>query len=83
MKQFLVVLLGALACVECSASQSQSLVPCDKHDHAAQVDLLANSAQSKLEQQVCKGDAECIRLVLVKRDAYVFRRCALPDDKVN
>jgi hypothetical protein len=60
-------------------SQSKSLVPCDKHDHAAQLDLAANAQRSKIERDACAGDRTCIERVLAERDAYVFRRCALPE----
>lgn len=73
------VLLCALACGCGWAGSSKSLVPCDHADHAAQADLTANAARSKLERDACKGDAECVRKVLAERDAYVFKRCAMAD----
>lgn len=63
----------------CAASQSASVLPCDKHDHAAQSDLAKNSARSKLERDACKGNKACIKGVLAERDAYTFERCKLPE----
>lgn len=64
-------------------SQSKSVLPCDRHDHAAQRDIAKNAARSKLERDACatlatqpEKDA-CVAKVLAERDAYVFRRCAL------
>jgi hypothetical protein len=74
------ILVGAamLICPGCAESQRKSILPCDKYDHAAQVDLAENAARSKLERDACAGDRSCIERVLAKRDAYVFERCALP-----
>lgn len=76
----LVLLLLLAACAE---SQSKSLVPCDKHDHAAQLDLANNAARSKLERAACANVRTCIERVLAERDAYVFKRCALPEGGAN
>ena len=73
------VLLCALAS-GCGWTQNdRSIVPCDHADHAAQADLTANAARSKIERDACNGDATCIKKVLAERDAYVMKRCALPD----
>lgn len=73
------VLLCALASGCGWTRADKSLVPCDHADHAAQADLAANAARSKLERDACKGEATCVQKVLAERDAYVFKRCALPD----
>lgn len=68
-----------LLCAGCAESQRKSILPCDKYDHAAQADLAKNAARSKLERDACAGERSCIDQVLAKRDAYVFKRCALPE----
>ena len=82
MKALLVAVL-ACGCAGLGAaeaeSQGRSILPCDKRDHAAQKDLAANAARSKLERDACKGDAACVGRVLAERDAFVFERCKLPE----
>jgi hypothetical protein len=77
---FLPILIAGIF-AGCGAVSGESLLPCDAHDRAAQVDLAANAARSKLEREACKDDQACIDAAIAKADKYVDERCALPGAK--
>lgn len=80
-KVSLILIALLLGCSAVAESQTKSLVPCDAHDHAAQADLLANSTLCKAKRAECGGDKDCEAAVLAECDAYVDKRCALPEEK--
>ena len=59
----------------------KSLVTCDANDRAAEIDLAANAAKSKVDRAHCRGDEACIQDVLDARDKYVDERCKLPESQ--
>lgn len=77
----LVLLALLLGCSALAQSQSESLVPCDAHDHAAQADLLANTTHCKARRNECGGDKDCEKSVIADCDRYVDERCHLPESE--
>lgn len=74
------MMLVVLLLAGCSGvlEPGKSLVPCDANDHAAQIDLAANTARCRLELDKCETVA-CRDAVIAKCDAYVDERCKLPE----
>lgn len=61
------------------AGSGKSLLPCDAHDRAAEIDLAANTAKCKLKRAQCGGDRDCVSAVNADCDHYVDERCKLPE----
>lgn len=76
-----VLTLVLTGCGALAESQTKRLVPCDSHDHAAQIDLLANTTRCKAKRAECGGDKDCEASVIADCDAYVDERCKLPEGK--
>jgi hypothetical protein len=72
----LAILLGCASAFE----PGKSLVPCDRNDRAAQIDLAANTARCRLELDKCETVA-CRDEVIAKCDAFVDERCKLPESE--
>jgi hypothetical protein len=74
----LLLCFGLFGCGALAQSQSKRLVPCDSHDHAAQLKLAAKGAECRERVLACnktEDPAACKAPVIAECDAYDVELC--------